>query len=176
MFLRIRRPEPGKGENHAVSVWTRFCSRCTGRAPFLGQRWRKGRKYERNSAIRSLCLVNPADASALLQGLRCFERDLRQCSERSHPRIRVRFAAGLTVLSLLAWRRSRFSAPADEPLEAPDLASLERLTRYITRAPIHLDASRTRGAGRFGARRPPVNERREQDREPSPGHSRNDGA
>lgn len=134
------------------------------------------------------------------------------------------------MLNLLSWRRSGFSAHADEPLEAPDLASLERLTRYITRAPIRLDAikiddggrvrittppdpasgttevaldplewihavasqipdrrqhlvryyvayaSRTRGAGRLGARRPPVDERREHDREPSPGHSRNDGA
>ncbi|MGH7820172.1 MAG: transposase, partial [Candidatus Binatia bacterium] len=113
-----------------------------------------------------------------------------------------------------------------EPVEALDTASLERLTRYITRAPIRIDAieiddegrvrittppdprsgatelaldplewihaitsqipdrrqhvvryygayaSRSRGAGRFGARRPPIAKRREQDQDPSPEQKR----
>ncbi|MBI2964558.1 MAG: transposase [Deltaproteobacteria bacterium] len=120
------------------------------------------------------------------------------------------------LTSLLSWQRSGFSAHADKPVEALDAASLERLTRYIARAPIRIDAiaiddgrvrittppdprsgttelaldplqwihaittqipdrrqhlvryygayaSRTRGAGRFGARHPPDDKRSGQD-------------
>jgi len=119
--------------------------------------------------------------------------------------------------SLLAWRRSGFSAHCDKPALADDRSSLERWVRYITRAPIRIDtigiddegrvrittppdprsgatelvldplewihaittqipdrrqhvvryygayASRSRGAGRFGARRPPQDKPPEHD-------------
>jgi hypothetical protein len=128
--------------------------------------------------------------------------------------------------SLLAWQRSGFSAHADEPIQAEDRASLERLVRYVSRAPIRIDAisvdddgrvrittppdprsgatelaldpfewihaitsqipdrrqhvvryygayaSRTRATGRFGARRPPIDKRREQDQASSPEQKR----
>ena len=41
--------------------------------------------------------------------------------------------------SLLSWQRSGFSAHADESVLAEDRASVERLVRYITRAPIRID-------------------------------------
>jgi len=39
--------------------------------------------------------------------------------------------------TLLSWRRSGFSARCDEPIEANDRASLERLVRHITDSDRH---------------------------------------
>ena len=128
---------------------------------------------------------------------------------------------------MLSWRSSGFSAHADEPARAQDRASLERVVRHITRAPIRIDAihiddegrtrittppesretarprslstpwsgstpsparsptaanawfadcgayaSRTRAAGRFGARRLSTEKRSEQDRQQAPEQKR----
>ena len=57
--------------------------------------------------------------------------------------------------SLLSWQRSGFSAHADEPVEALDAASLERLARYVTRAPIRIDAIEIDDEGRVRITTPP---------------------
>lgn len=57
--------------------------------------------------------------------------------------------------SLLAWQRSGFSAHRDEPAEAEDHPSLQRLVRYMTRAPIRIDAIEIDNEGRVRITTPP---------------------
>lgn len=57
--------------------------------------------------------------------------------------------------SLLAWRRSGFSAHCDKPALADDRSSLERWVRYITRAPIRIDTIGIDDEGRVRITTPP---------------------
>ena len=57
--------------------------------------------------------------------------------------------------SLLAWRRSGFSAHCDKPARADDRSSLERWVRYITRAPIRIDTIGIDDEGRVRITTPP---------------------
>jgi hypothetical protein len=57
--------------------------------------------------------------------------------------------------SLLSWQRSGFSAHADKPVEAVGRSSLERLLRYITRAPIRIDSIEIDDEGHVRIATPP---------------------